>query len=150
MPSSDTLNYFMKTILLSFVLFIASLHAISQCDKKVTWYATKGEMYDTNGGLLDTKQDSIFLETDPQKISLRFKSDNNALEGTIKEKICDWKQPFKNGKTVYQATALIDGVTSNASFTIEAKDGEIILWVEIEIRQGRKFKIYLDKYEEIN
>ena len=139
----------MKTILLACILCVASLQATSQCDKKVSWYATKGEMYDQNGGLLDTKLDSIFLETDPQKITLRFKSDNKALEGTVKEKICDWKEPFKNGKTVYHTTVIIDGESSNASFTIEAKDAKAILWVDIEIRSGRKFKIYLDKYEEM-
>ena len=139
----------MKVIFLSFILFVASLQAISQCDKKVNWYAVKGEMYDQNGGLLDTKLDSIFLETAPQKITLRFKSDNKSLEGTVKEKICDWKEPFKNGKTVYHTTVIVDGETSNASFTIEAKDAKAILWLEIEIRSERKFKIYLDKYEEI-
>ncbi len=139
----------MKAILLSLVLFVASLPAMSQCDKKVSWYATKGEMYDTNGGLLDTKLDSIFLETSPQKITLRFKSDNNTLEGTVKEKICDWNEPFKNGKSVYQTTAVLDGQTSNATFTVEAKDGKMILWAEIEIRKGRKFKIYLDGYNEM-
>lgn len=139
----------MKTIFFAFIICVASLQATSQCDKKVNWYGTKGEMYDQNGGLLDTKLDSIFLETDPQKITLRFKSDNKALEGTVKEKICDWKEPFKNGKTVYHTTVIIDGESSNASFTVEAKDAKAILWVDIEIRSGRKFKIYLDKYEEI-
>lgn len=138
----------MKTIFLAFIFFVAGLQAISQCDKKMKGYAIKGEMYDTNGGLLDTKNDSIFLETGPQKISLRFQADNNDLEATVKEKICDWKEAFKNGKTIYHTMALIDGQTSDATFTIEAKDGNTILWVEIAIRQGRKFKIYLDKYEE--
>lgn len=131
------------------MFFIASFNAISQCDKKVIWYAVKGEMYDSNGGLLDTRNDSIFLITDPQKISLRFQSDNRDLEGTVKEKICDWKEPFKNGKTVYHTIANIDGSESNATFTVEAKDGKAVLWVEIEIRQGRKFKIYLDNYKEM-
>lgn len=139
----------MKKIFLAFTFFVVSLQAISQCDKKIKWYAAKGEMYDTNGALLDTKNDSIFLETDAQKISLRFQSDNNDLEGIVKEKFCNWKEPFKDGKTIYHTTTLIDGQTSDATFTIEAKDGTTILWVEIEIRQGRKFKIYLYKYEEI-
>ena len=138
----------MKAIFLFFILFAASFHATSQCDKKVTWYASRGEMYNTNGELLDTKQDSIFLETDPQKITLRFKSDPKELEGTINEKTCDWKEPFKNGKTVYHANVLIDGQTSDATFTLEAKDGKIILSVEIGIRQERKFVIYIDRYEE--
>jgi len=138
----------MKTILISFILFTASLQAISQCDKKVTWYATKGDMFDASGTLLDTKTDSIFLETDPQKITLRFKSDQKLLEGTVLEKTCDWKEPFRNGKTVYHVNVSIDGNPSKATFTVEARDGKITLSLDIEARQGRKFIIYLDKYEE--
>ena len=138
----------MKAILVSFILFATSLQAISQCNKKVTWYAAKGDMLDANGGVLDSKHDSIFLETDPQKITLRFKSDQNQLEGTVKEKTCDWKEPFKNGKTVYHTTVTLDGSLSNAIFTVEGRDGKITLLLEIEAREGRKFLIYIDRYEE--
>lgn len=138
----------MKTILAFFILFVTSLPAISQCDRKVTWYASKGDMLDANGTLLDSREDSIFLETDAQKITLRFKSDQNALEGTIKEKACDWKEPFKNGKTVYQTTVSIDGRTSNAIFTVEAKEQKITLSLTIEEMKDKKFLIYIDRYEE--
>ena len=138
----------MKTILLWFIIFATSLQAISQCDKKVTWYASKGEMLDISGALLDTKIDSIFLETDPQKIMLRFKSDQKTLEGTVKEKTCDWKEPFRNGKTVYHANVTVESGTSNAIFTVEAKDGKITLTLTIDARADKKFLIYIDRYEE--
>ena len=139
----------MKTILFFVMLVVTGIQANSQCDKKVSWYATKGEMYNTNGDLLDTKQDSIFFDTDPQKISLRFKLDDKALEGTITEKNCDWKEPFRNGKTVYHAAVLMDGVSSNATFTVEAKDGKITLSLVMEARKERKFLIYIDSFKEV-
>jgi hypothetical protein len=138
----------MKAILVFFILFVSGLQAISQCDKKVTWYGTKGEMFDASGTLLDTKEDSIFLETDPQKITLKFKSDQKELEGTVTEKTCDWKEPFRNGKTVYHTSVSMDGTTSKAIFTVEAKDQKITLSLEIESMAGRKFLIYLDRYKE--
>ena len=139
----------MKALLLAFLLSAAGLKAISQCDKKVTWYASTGEMYDLSGALLDTKLDSIFFETDPQKISLRFKADGKSMEGTIKDKTCDWKQPFKNGKTVYHAAVNVDGQDSNATFIVEARDGKITLSMTLDIRNDKKFLIYIDKYAEI-
>ena len=139
----------MKFILAVVMLVVSGMQANSQCDKKVTWYAVKGEMYDANGGLLDTKSDSIFLVTEPQKVSLRFKSDEKELEGTVTQKKCDWKEPYKNGKTVYNTTVLLDGVSSSAVFTVEAKNGKIILTLEIDARGGRKFVIYLDSYKEV-
>lgn len=138
----------MKAICISLILFVASSQAIAQCDKKVTWYASKGDMVDLSGNVLDTKVDSIFLETDPQKITLRFKADQKTLEGTVKDKTCDWKESFRNGKTVYHASVTVDGTISDAVFIVEAKEGKITLSLEIEARQGRKFLIYIDRYEE--
>jgi len=131
------------------MLVVTGIQANSQCDKKIKWSGAKGEMYNTDGGLLDTKHDSIFLETDNQKISLRFQSDDKDLAGTITEKTCEWKQPFKNGRSVYHAIVNIEGVDSKATFTLDGKDQKIILTVEIEERKGVKFVIYFDKYEEI-
>ena len=90
----------------------------------------------------------FFFETDPQKITLRFKADQKTLEGTVKEKTCDWREPFRNGKTIYHASVTVDGTLSDAVFIVEAKEGKITLSLEIEARQGRKFLIYIDRYEE--
>lgn len=130
------------------ILFVTSLQAISQCDKKVTWCASKGDMFDATGTLLDSKVDSIFLETDPQRITLRFKSDQKSLEATVREKSCEWKEPFKNGKTVYHTTVSIDGNSSNAIFTVEARNGKVTLSLDIEAMAEKKFLIYIDRYEE--
>ena len=138
----------MKAICISLILFVASSQVIAQCDKKVTWYASKGDMVDISGNVLDTKVDSIFFESDPKKITLRFKADQKTLEGTVKEKTCDWREPFRNGKTIYHASVTVDGTLSDAVFIVEAKEGKITLSLEIEARQGRKFLIYIDRYEE--
>jgi hypothetical protein len=139
----------MKVFIAILLLVVTGIQANSQCDKKIKWSGAKGEMYNTDGGLLDTKHDSIFLETDGQKISLTFQSDDKPLEGTVTSKVCEWKEPFKNGKSVYHATVNIEGVNSNAVFTLEAKDQKITLSLEIEERKGIRFLIYFDKYEEV-
>ena len=138
----------MKAICISLILFFTSSQVFAQCDKKVSWFVSKGDMVDISGNVLDTKVDSIFFETDPQKITLRFKADQKTLEGTVKEKTCDWKEPFRNGKTIYHASVTVDGTLSDAVFIVEAKEGKITLSLEIEARQGRKFLIYIDRYEE--
>jgi len=139
----------MKAILLFSIVFVTSFNAKSQCDKKITWYAAKGEMLDASGALLDTKTDSVFFEVGPQNLSLRFKSDEKGLEGTINDKTCDWKEPFKNGKTVYHSTVSVDDRTSNATLTLEGKDGKITLLVVIDALEGKKFRIYMGGYKEM-
>ena len=138
-----------KIIIALAVILLTGLQGISQCDKKMKWNSSKAEMYDTNGTLLDTKTGNIIVETDQQKISVEFKESTEAgLEGTIKEKTCDWKEAYKNGKTIYHTTVNIDGKTSDATFTVEAKDSKTIITLAIEIMQGRKFLLYIDTYEE--
>ena len=132
------------------MILLTGLQGMSQCDKKIKWNATKADMFDAKGTLLESKAATILVETDQQKISISFKeSTEDGLEGPIKEKICDWKEAFKNGKTIYHTTVNIDGKTSNAIFTIEAKEGKITILVDIEMMEGRKFLIYIDTYEEI-
>lgn len=140
----------MKVILAFGMLLISGLQAKSQCEKKVLWHASKADMVDTKGSLLQSKAGIIIFETDPQKVSLNFKeSTEEGLEGIVLKKTCDWKEPFKNGKAVYNTTVSIDGKTSNAIFTLDAKEGKIVLWVEIEIMDGKKFLVYIDSYEEV-
>jgi hypothetical protein len=107
-------------------------------------------MFDAKGNLLQSKEATIIVETDPQKIILSFKeSPEDGLEGTVKEKNCEWKKAFTSGKTVYRSTVSVDGKTSNAIFTVEAKDGKITILTEIEMMEGRKFVVYIDTYEEV-
>jgi hypothetical protein len=139
----------MKVIFVFVMLLVTGLQSKSQCDKKVVWHASKADMFDIKGNLLQSKEGVIIFETDSQKVSLNFKESAEAgLEGIVMKKTCDWKEPFKNGKAAYNTTVSIDGKTSNAFFTLEAKEGKILLSVEIEIMDGKKFVIYLDSYEE--
>jgi hypothetical protein len=139
----------MKIILAFIMMCFTVSQALAQCDKKIIWQASRAEMVDEKGSVLDNKAGNIVVETDPQKITLSFQGSNeDGLEGTVKEKICDWKEDFKNGKTIYYTTVLVDGKSSNAIFTVDAKDGKILIAVDIAIMQGRKFLIYIDSYKE--
>ena len=139
-----------KILIALAMILLTGLHGISQCDKKIKWNSSKAEMFDTNGALLDTKTGIITVETDQQKISVSFKESTEAgLEGTIKDKTCDWKEAFRNGKTIYHTTVNIDGKTSDATFTVEAKDSKTTITLAIEMMEGKKFLIYIDTYEEV-
>ena len=139
-----------KIIFLSVLFFVTGLNAMSQCDKKVAWHASKVDMFDAKGSFLQTKEATIIVETDPKKVTLSFKeSSEDGLEGTVTEKVCDWKKAFADGKTVYHATVFVDGRTSNATFTVEAKDGKVTVSADIEMMEGRKFVVYVNTYEEV-
>lgn len=142
----------MKKIMLAFaVLLLTSVSVIAQCDKKVKWQAAKGELLDEGGTVIDTKEGSIVITTDSKNIKFEIiENDNEMAEGTVSESTCEWKDAFKNGKSTFKATMTgKQGESQSASFTIEGKDGKLMIFIELEKLQGKKIRIAVDKYEVI-
>jgi hypothetical protein len=144
--------FFMQSILLALtILLLTTVTGVGQCNRKVNWHAAKAELLDENGQVVDTKEGAITMTTDKSTIKLSIKEKpNKSIEGTIRESNCDWKEVFKNGKTVYKAEMRKTNSdnNSNGTFTIEAKDGKITILMEVEKMQGKKIRIPVDKYEE--
>jgi len=142
----------MQNIVLALaILLMTTLAGSGQCNRKVNWHAAKAELLDENGQVVDTKEGAILMTTDKSTIVVSIKDvPNQGMEGTITASNCDWKEVFKNGKTVYKAEMhrVNSDNNSNGTFTIEAKDGKISILMEIEKMQGKKIRIPVDKYEE--
>jgi hypothetical protein len=142
----------MHNIILAVALVLfTSVASFAQCDKKVKWKATKAELIDENGQVSDTKEGNISITADSKTVTLEIEqSPNDKLEGTINESTCEWKEAFKNGKTVLK-TSLNErgGDVSPGTITIEGKDGKLTITLEIEKMNGKKVRIAIDKYETI-
>jgi len=140
-----------KIILALAILLLTSVASFAQCDKKVKWQAAKGELVDENGTVIDTKEGPIVITTDSKNIKFEIlEKPNESAEGVIGETTCEWKEDFRNGKTVIKATMTGSrGDATPAVFTIEGKDGKLTITVEIERLQGNRVLINVDKYEVI-
>lgn len=142
----------MQNIILALVLVLfTSFASFAQCDKKVKWQATKAELIDESGQVSDIKEGNITLTADSKTIVIEIaENPNDKLEGTVNESTCEWKEAFKNGKTVLKTT-MNDrgGDTSPGTITIEGKDGKLTITVEIEKLNGKKVRINVDKHEVI-
>src|SRR5256885_7782113 len=135
----------MKKILLSAFL-ITALGTISnaQCnkDKKITFTSSKTEYLDASNTVQDTKDEKTVMEINNNDITLVMnEQEDQKLTGTIKSSACDWKVPFKEGKSVIKAT-LSDprGDTKNVTITIEGKDGKVTFLGEIEEMADKKIR----------
>ena len=75
--------------------------------------------------------------------------DETKLTGTIKSYTCEWKVPFKEGKTIIKAI-LVDqsGDVKNVTITIRAKDGKVTFLAEVEEMPDKKIRLVIDKFEE--
>jgi len=74
---------------------------------------------------------------------------DNTMTGTIDSISCDWKTPYKEGKTVIKTVLSGEnGRTMNGTITIEGKDGKLLLMAEFEEMPETKIRVMLDKFEE--
>jgi hypothetical protein len=140
----------MQNIILAFaIVLLTSVSTFAQCDKKVKWQATKAEMLDQSGTVVDTKQGTINITTDSKNITLEIEGEpGDKLEGTISEHSCEWKEAFKNGKTSFKATLnKTNGETSAATFNIEGKDGKLTINLKLDRMDGKTVRITVEKHE---
>lgn len=122
----------------------------AQCDKDVVYHSDKQEIFAADGQLQDTKSDAISMTIIKEKMVLEVPDKGDALSATIKETDCQWKEVFKEGKVTYKAEFRKQqtGETSDGTILIEAKDGKLAIQVEIQAMNGRKVKLWVNKYEE--
>jgi hypothetical protein len=138
-----------KIALLLFALFIISKWSSAQCDKKILWTATKEEFLDANGNVTHADEDSVTLEVSNSGITINHNNNpQDQLTGTIKDVTCNWSEPFKNGKSSFKSDLTeVSGDEHNGNVTIEGKDGQVFITLELTDKGGMRIKLYVSKYE---
>jgi len=139
-----------KIILLVLVFVTVNKWSNAQCNKKILWTSTKEEFLDVNGQVTHTDEDSVTLEVSDSGITINHNNiPQDELKGTIKEINCNWSEPFKTGKTTFKSDLTeVSGDEHNGNFTIEGKDGQISVLMELTDKGGMKIKLYVNRYEE--
>ena len=140
----------MKKNLLAIGTIVLSTMLHAQCGKNVTWMSSKTEYLDSSGQVEDAKAMATSLQTTANHITVTVEEGGgDILQGDIRDLTCEWKEAYKNGRSHFSALmAKSNGETREATFTIEAKDGKIVIIVEVERMQGRKMRILIDNYKE--
>src|SRR5438094_727081 len=78
-------------------------------------------------------------------LSKRSRQDDRSITSTA----CEWKQPFKEGKTTLEAKFNDEkGEESNATITIEGKDGKITCLMKEKEKPDRIIRMTIVKFEE--
>jgi len=139
-----------KIILLVLVFVTVNKWSNAQCNKKILLTSTKEEFLDANGQVTHTDEDSVTLEVSDSGITINHNNiPQDELKGTIKEINCNWSEPFKTGKTTFKSDLTeVSGDEHNGNFTIEGKDGQISVLMELTDKGGMKIKLYVNRYEE--
>jgi len=129
------------------LLFVAAavISSYAQCDKKSVLTSSVTEYLTSSGEIRKSVEEQTTIEFDSKTISIA--PGDHTMEGTIDSISCDWKTPYKVGKTVINTSiASPDGRIMNAMVTIEGREGKITLLFEES--PDRRIRITLDKFEE--
>lgn len=125
--------------------------SFAQCDKKVSLTSSKTQHLDASGALKHADDEKTTVEFNKSDITVSITGDNGEqkMTGTVKSNDCNWKVPFKDGKTTLNITLNRDaGDSRDFTVTIEGKDGKITLWAESKEEPDDKIKLDIDKFEE--
>ncbi|SDP72200.1 hypothetical protein SAMN05428975_2324 [Mucilaginibacter sp. OK268] len=141
----------MKSTIIALLLLLAcSTVCLAQCDKKLSLITSKTEHLDGSNNLERAVDEQTVIEIIDKKISVNIENGKQTLTGTIKSNTCDWKTPFKEGKSVINTTISDEdgGGEKDYVLTIEGKDGKVTLTAESVQDPDRKLRFVLDKFEE--
>lgn len=136
-----------KQILTLLLVAAAGTSSYAQCDKKIILTASSTEYLNGNDELQRTVDETTTVEYDSKGIVIS--PGGHTMEGSVISITCDWKTPYKEGKTVIKSSITNpSGELMTATITIEGKDGKVILLFVAEESPGRKIRLTLEKFEE--
>lgn len=138
----------MKKIILTLLLAgTLAAGAFAQCDQKIVINSSKTEHRDEKGELTRTVDENAEVQIDKANFTVAINGEQR-ISGNVKSITCDWKTPFKEGKSVIKATASNqNGDEKDVTITIEGKDGKVYLNFDIADEPGDKVRITADKFE---
>ena len=146
------LNYLaMKKALfiLMLLMILGIVFSYAQCGKKQLMTASKTEYLDGSGTLQRTVDEPSTIEFNDSSILIVRGPESQQMKGTINSVECDWKIPYKQGKTSFKALITDErGEARNVNITIEGKDGQLYFLAESPERPDRKVRVVIDKFEE--
>lgn len=122
--------------------------SFAQCEKNLVLTSSKTEHMNADGVVQRTDDETAKIELSKTAVNVSV-NDEHKITGTIKSQTCDWKVPFKDGKTIIKAAVTNDqGEERNVTITIEGKDGKVTLLFEMEGMADDRIRVGIDKFAE--
>ncbi len=140
----------MKKIILSLSLIACcGAAAIAQCNQTVRFTSTKTDFVNATGAIEQSKNEQTQVTFNDSELSLLVNGNvDEQLTGNVRSVNCGWKKTNREGKTIL--TALLtnkNGDSKNATVTMEGKDGNISMLLEVENQPARKLQMTTESFE---
>ncbi len=139
----------MKQKLISLFIGIAiNTCCYCQCDTKIVLSSTGAEILNKQNEVIIKDTERITkIKYDTKKIEII--TENNTRLGAIDSIYCNWKIPFKEGKTYIKGRLSFEnGEVWVTTLTITGKDGKLTLLADMDHPDANRMLFVLDKFEE--
>ena len=133
------------------LLWAASTNSYAQCDKKVVLTSSKTEHLKADSSVDRSVDEKSVLEFDKTNFTVTITSEGaeeHKMTGTVKSYTCDWKVPYKEGKTVLKVTLADEHESHDLTITIGGKAGKISFLAEADDMPDKKLRLVVDSFEE--
>ena len=134
------------TVLLFTTVAISSA-AVAQCDKDQILLSSKTEYLNKDSTISRTVDESTTIEINKKTVTIMPGNDHTMI-GEINSVECNWKQPFKEGKSVIKALVEDRGTMINITLTIEGRAGKVFMIATMDIAPDKIIRVWADSYEE--
>lgn len=134
----------------AFAFWLAfNLPAVAQCDKDLILTSSKTEYLDANGLIQRSVEEKSTVRVGRKEVVIVPGNSDRKVTATVTSTSCEWKVPFKTGKTSLEIQFVnVDGITRNATLTIEGKDGKVTVLMEPKDTPNRKIRVPIDTFAE--
>lgn len=134
----------LKTLILMATFFtLGTVATYAQCDKKVKFTSSKTDHVDAAGNISRTEDEEALVQIGKSTVSITVNGESKGVYG-ITSQTCDWKVPFKEGKTTIKAAR----EDMNISLVIEGKGGKVTAYFVAAGREDDGIRVTTTKFEE--
>ena len=130
------------------LLLFSVISGFAQCGKDVILTSSKTEYLNAEGAVQRTVEEDCVIKIDKTGVTIS-PADKKSIAATVVSTTCEWKEPFKTGKTTVQVKFKDDdGAEKDATITVEGKDGKITCLMTQKEKPDRVIRVFADKFEE--
>lgn len=131
------------------MLLLSNSVGFAQCDKNLIITSSKTEYLNGQNVVQRFVDENSTVQIADSKIVITPGSGDRKMVGTISSTDCDWKVPFKEGKSTIKAVFAEDkGEVRNVTLIIEGKDNKLTLLMELKETPDRKIRIQITEFKE--
>ena len=149
MKALATSPSFTSASIIAMLLFLTlATRSNAQCDKPVVLTSSKTEYLNAAGVVQRTVDEQSVIKISKSEVTIA-PNGHDVMTGAITSTVCEWKEPFKTGKTSIEARFKDgNGGEKAATISIEGKAGKIICLMKEKERPDRTIRVTVDKFEE--